>query len=73
MHSGVAFRGKGETAYDELLIEDALDFEPVAGSTGDVFRVGSFGDDAFGVEFTGFAEDLVAVGLEVLAKAKIVA
>ena len=56
--AGVAFGGEGEAADDELLLVNAFDFEPVGGASGDVFGVGAFGDDAFGVEFAGLVKDL---------------
>ena len=71
--AGVAFAGESEAADDELLLVNAFDFEPVAGAAGDVFGIGSFGDDAFGLEFAGFAEDFTAVGVEVLAEADVFA
>ena len=68
----MTFGGEGEAADDELLLANAFGFEPVGAAAGDVGCGGALGDDAFGVELAGLAEDGGAVGFDVLAEADVV-
>ena len=55
LHAGVAGAGEGEAADDELLLVEALAFEPVGAAAGVVDGGGALGDDAFGAELAGAA------------------
>jgi len=64
-----AFAGEGKARDDEFLLVEAFGLEPIASARAAVGSVGSFGDDAFGVEGAGFAEDGFAVARDVFGEA----
>ncbi len=56
-----AFAGEGEACDDEFLLVEAFGLEPVGGAGAAIGGVGALGEDAFGMEGAGLAEDGFAV------------
>jgi len=64
-----AFAGESEAGDDELLLVEAFGLEPVGGAGAPIGSVGALGDDAFGVQGAGFAEDGFTVAGNVFREA----